>query len=357
MSDFLIHKEKFLRFLDNISEEDKHVGIVSHANCVDGLASAVFMAEILKKEKPFIKIDISFITYTSGILDNLSEKFENLGIKKVFVLDVNADASLYEEFEKFRDEFEVCFIDHHPINPNFKIKEGDIKTPSYDCTALTLFRFGEDIIDYNEWSWLACVASISEFSYKNEDNLNFIQSYYPDFNLNNVEFCEIFKMVTKINSLVTYYSKNSLEAYEVLINRDFEKMDKISRGISLELDRCLNDFEKNSENYFDGHLLFYFFKSKFSLSSTLSTIMSVRHKGSTIIIISEIEKTNMLKVSARNNGENLTYPMNEMLRAGINGLNNALAGGHNPASGGSFLAKDIGKFKEQILNFVKYKVN
>ena len=97
MSDFLVHKEKFLRFLDTISNEDRHVGIVSHANCVDGLASAVLMVEILKKEKPFLKIDIAFITYTSGILDNISEKFENLGIKKLKLITNNPAKLKYVE--------------------------------------------------------------------------------------------------------------------------------------------------------------------------------------------------------------------------------------------------------------------
>ena len=122
------------------------------------------------------------------------------------------------------------------------------------------------------------------------------------------------------------------------------------------MERCLKDFEKNAESHFDKHLYFYFFKSRFSLGSKMSTILSVRHKGSTIIVFSEVEGTDMIKAGIRNNGEPLKYTMTDLVRAGITGLENAMGGGHAPASGGSFLRKDLDKFKEQVKIFVKEKI-
>ena len=64
---------------------------------------------------------------------------------------------------------------------------------------------------------------------------------------------------------------------------------------------------------------------------------------------------NIFHVSTRNHADPLIYPMNEMLRTGVKGLQGALGGGHPNASGGSFLRKDLDKFKEQIKEYVKSK--
>jgi len=355
VEEFEKYKKQFNSFLDNLGSEEK-VGIIAHANCTDGMASTVFLVEILKKRYPLLKSNIMFLSYTAGALDKLGERYLNEGISKAFVLDLNADVSLFDEFENFRKKFDVLFIDHHPINPKLIIDNKVIKTISADCTSLTLFRFGEGLIDYDVWSWLVCIACVSEFSWKKEENLKFIQKYYPSY-VPGDESSDLLKLVHKINSLVTYYSKDSMKAYQIILDKDFDKINLIHEEVNAETSRCLKDFEENAEVYFDKHLYFYFFKSRFSIGSTVSTILSVMHRGSTIIILSEVEETDLMKVSARNNGEPLLYSMNEMLKSGVVGLEGAMAGGHAPASGGSFLRKDIDKFKEQVKEFVNGKIN
>ncbi|MEK6908716.1 MAG: DHH family phosphoesterase [Nanoarchaeota archaeon] len=356
MQDFEKHKRNFFNFLDSLKDEEM-VGIVSHANCLDGMTSAIFMVEILKKKYPIIKADINFISYTTGALDKLAERFNKIEIKRVFVLDLNVDMEMIDEFEKFRKNFNVCFIDHHPVNLKLIMDENVIKTDGHDCTGLVIYRFGEGIIDYSKWTWLACVTAISEFSYKGDENLKFIQKHYPDFDAKNVENSEIFNVVNKTSSLVIYYSKDSLKAYDILLKKDFEVIDNIHSEVSSEMERCLQDFEKNAERHFDNHLYFYLFKSRFSMGSKMSTILSVRHRGSTIITFSEINGTDRLKVSVRNNADKLIYFMNEMLGYGVKGLENAMGAGHPNASGGSFMKKDLDRFKKNIIEFVKTKLS
>jgi len=355
MQDFEKHKHNFFSFLDKICDGE-NIGIIAHANCVDGMSSVVFMVEILKKKYPSIKTNVVFLAYKIGGLDNLQGVYNREKIKKVFVLDLNVDIDLLDEFENFRKNFDVFFIDHHPLSPKLIMNEKVIKTHAHDCTALSIFRFGEELIDYSVWSWLACVAAISEFSYKGEENLKFIQKYYPDFDPKNVENSKIFQEVSKLNSLVVYYSKESLKAYELILNNDSSKIDLINEEVSAEIDRCLKDFEDNAKDYFNRHLFLYFFKSKFSLGSKLSTIASIKYRGSTIGIFSEIEGSDMMKFSGRNNGEHLKYSINDMVKAGIAGLSSAIGGGHAPASGASFLKKDLEIFKKQIIEFVDSKL-
>ncbi len=54
---------------------------------------------------------------------------------------------------------------------------------------------------------------------------------------------------------------------------------------------------------------------------------------------------------------NISIPMNEMLQAGVKGLEDTMAGGHPPASGGSFMRKDLDKFKHNVIEFVKKPLN
>lgn len=356
MQDFDKHKANFFSFLDSIKDE-KNIGIISHANCIDGVASVVFLTEILNKKYSPVKTHISFLAYGFGALSGLESLFYNEGIKKVFILDLNADIDMFDEFEDLKLKFDVCFIDHHLTNPKLKIDNKVIKTSSENCTALVIYKFGEGIIDYEKWSWLACVSAIAEFSYKNVDNLKFIQAHYPDFSPNDPEKSSIFKTVNKLGSLVIYYSKDSLKVYEAVINEDFGRIDQIHEEVSSEMERCLRDFEENAEKHFDGGLYFYFFKSKFYLGSKMSTILSVRHRGSTIVAFSEISKTNMLKMSARNNADKLPYFMSEMFQYAVNGIDGAMGAGHPNAAGGSFLAKDLDKIKERIKEFVEGKLH
>ena len=354
MHDFEKHKKQFFTFLDKI-ERNEMVGIIAHANCLDGMASVVFVVDVLKKKYPSVKADINFVSYSLGTLDKLSEKFVKIGIKRVFILDLNVDVSLFDEFERMRKKFEVLLVDHHPSNPKFKIDEKVIKTPSVDCTSLVIYKFGNGIIYEKEWAWLVCVASVSEFSWKKDETLKFIQKHYPDY-VPGDENSDLLKLAHKINSLVVYYSKDSLKAYEIISNKKFDKIEEIHKEVDSEIERNLDDFEKNAESHSNKQLYFYFFKSKFSLGSNLGTALSIRYKFSTIVVFSEIEGTQLVKVSARNNGIPLPYSMNDMLKAGIEGLENSMAGGHAPASGGSFMKKDLDRFKENVKRFVKSKI-
>lgn len=355
MQDFERHKSNFFSFMETFGPKEK-IAILSHQNCVDGMASAVFLVEIIKKKCPSLPSPtVMFLPYKIGCLENLEEQLKKKKIAKVFVLDVNLDVNLLEEFERFREKFDVCFIDHHPLNPKLRMDEKTIKTHTDDCTSLTLYRFGEGLIDEKRWSWLACVAAVSEFSYKNEDNLKFIQMQYPSFKVEEKN-SEVWALVDKLGSLIIYYSSDSLKAYEVIVKRDFEKIEVIHSEVSAEMERNLKDFEDNAESLYSKQLYFYLITSRFDLGSKMSTLLSVRHKGSTVILFSETEGTNLIRVSTRNNGTPLRYTMPDLLRAGIAGLQNAIGGGHAPAAGGSFLRKDLATFKERVKAFVKAKI-
>ncbi|MBM3232162.1 DHH family phosphoesterase [Candidatus Pacearchaeota archaeon] len=354
MQDFKEHKRKFDNFLNGIKGNEK-IAIVGHANCLDGTSSAILMHEILRKKYPNLpEIEVHFASYAFGSLDNLTKIFHKKEIEKVFLVDLGVDQSLLDELERMKSKFDVLLIDHHPLNPNLKIDDYIIKTRSFDCTSLVLYLFGEKLVDFKDWTWLSCVAAVSEFSWHSKDNLEFIQKHNPTYSPEDPN-SELLNLVKKMNNTVNYYSKDSLKSYQIILEKDFKKIDEISKEVSEELDNKLEDFEKNAERHFNKELYFYSLKSNISIGSNISTVLSLRHKGSTIIIFAE--DGNKIKVNARNNGKPTPYSMNELCNAGIAGLENAMAGGHAPASGASVKKKDLETFKRNVIEFVKSKIS
>lgn len=356
MQDFEKHKVKFDAFLNRINENEK-IGILSHGNCVDGMISTVFLVEILKKKFPeMISPFVAFIPYKLGILDEYERIFNREGINKVFVLDANVDINQLEETERFFDKFEVMFIDHHPLHNKLKLTEKIIKTPSNDCTSLVLYNLGKEYLEGNYWLELSCIAAISEFSYLDKKNLEFIQKHYS-FDPDNYQNLEIFQKVLKINSLVTYYAKDPNKAYNIILKEDYSEIDRADKEVSDDFNKCMKDFEDNAEKYLNDRLYIHFLNPKYSIGSRLSTALSVKHTNATIITLSDVHGTNLIKISGRNNSKDLNYDLGDMIRAGIKGLENAIGGGHPRAVGGSFMRKDLETFKKNIIEFVRSKID
>ncbi len=337
-------KEDFWKFIDSISKEDK-VGIISHTD-LDGVASVLFLEMILNSKG--INFDFfSFKDYKLGMFDDVFPELEKNKITKIFITDINADGTDAEGFKKLRDNFDVFVIDHHLlVDSNAK---NVIKTQTTDCVAYTIFDLGKEIIDEKKWKFLLYSTMISDMSYKNPDNLEFIRKDYPDVNEDNILCSEPGELAKTIGGALIYFvslEKDLKEVYDLVKKQEFVKLKKYNNEVQKEIDFYLNKLKKEAEYYPEKDLYFYYFNPKFNITSFVSTIFSFEHKDSTLIIISDTDEDSV-KVSARN--QNKKQDMCALLKKGIHGLKHAAAGGHIPAAGGNFLKKDLKKFKENIL--------
>ncbi len=356
MNNFEKYREEFISFVNNL-DSNKGVAILAHGNCSDGMSSAVLMNEILMKLHPSMPAPLSiFLPYTVDMFGkSLRKKLISKNISSVFVLDIGMNPQNISQFDDFSHSFNVFYIDHHPSDflPKFaKV----IKTESADCVTLIIYRLAQNIIDENSWSWLVCAAAVSEFSYKKETNLIFIQKYYPEFNRNNLESSEIFNLSNALGSLIRYYKENPLKALEIIQKKDLKKMEDINKEISLDIENILSGFDK-AESYYNGELSFYNVYSKFDISSSVSTILSMKYPGKTIIIFSKSDSdSKKIKISTRNNLEPPPYSMKDLIEFGITGLPESIGGGHVPAAGAVIFEKDVVTFKRRVLEFVKSKI-
>ena len=156
-------KKEFFDFVNSISKKDK-IGVFTHTD-LDGIASAVFIEEILKSKG--LKIDfIEFLEYRSGVF---KQSINNRQVDKLFVCDLNLD-EFPDEFKLIKSRCNVFLIDHHLFAENLKKEKNVIKSENRDCCAFVLYDLMKDFVkDYEKFNWLICAAMISDMAYKKKE--------------------------------------------------------------------------------------------------------------------------------------------------------------------------------------------
>jgi len=337
-------KEEFWKFVDSINEDDK-VGIITHTD-LDGIASAIFLEEILKFKGITVN-SVFFTGYKLGMFNKILTDVNEKQITKLFLTDIYADGTDPEGFKELKSTADLFVIDHHPVI-NEEVKN-TIKTKGADCSAYAIYDLGKEIIDNEKWKMLLYATMISEMSYKSSENMEYLKKNYPNLTEDNAIDSPPGEISKIINGALIYFvslKKKLKEVYDLVKKQDFEKLKEYNDEVQKEIEFYLEKIKKEAEHYPEKDLYFYYFNPKFNVTSVVGTLFSNEHKDSSLIVVSDIDDK-MMKVSARN--QNKRQDMGALLKKGIQGLNDAVAGGHVPAAGGSFLKKDLNKFKENIL--------
>jgi len=341
-------KEYFFKFLDDLKKEDR-IAVICH-NDLDGIASGIIINEILKSKKLKPKI-IQFITCEGSMFGSLIKKLKNKKINKILIADLAVDTD-YEGYKKIDKGFDSFSIDHHEFK--YFNEKNMIKTRAEDCATFSLFQLAKEYLPKEEMTSpklaeLVCATMIIEFSYKDEENKNFIKSFYPEINpetaYNNSELGEICK---KVSSALIYFEGKEIKIFKTLLKIKLDKLNKYSKIVEKEIQNHINSFEKEQEFFSKKNIHFYYKTPKLKVVSAASTKLSLEKPNDTFILIYNLkDKPGFVKVSARN--QSGTQDMNLLMKKGVEGLQNAVGGGHPKAAGGDFMKKDLQKFKENIL--------
>jgi len=339
---FLIGCEKdFFDFFDSIKPGDR-VGILTHID-LDGIASAIFLEKILESKQ--IKLEfIDFLEYGAGMFQNSSIKLNEKGITKLFILDLNADVAEADGFENLRKEFDVFFIDHHPISENLKDYKNILKSESSDCVTLVLNYLAKDYFDVDFLYWLICPTIVAEWSFRKKEYMDILEKDYPGITKETLYNFSCGKIARKINSALIYYKDNIKKVYDLIKEKDLKSFDEVDKIVQDEIDFCVEKFKKEAEFYPEKNLYFYYYTPKYNVMSTVVTILS---DGNGIFLFASDIDDDKIKISARNNTTD--DEVNLLIRKGILGLENSTGGGHKRAASGTILKKDLAKFKENLL--------
>jgi len=212
-----------------------------------------------------------------------------------------------------------------------------------------VYELGEELFDREKWRWLLDAVIIADFSFKKKENLEKLKENYSEINEENIFESISGILVKKIDANLTYFEKDLRKVYDMVYNKEFDKLEETYLIIQKEIDSFINKFEEDAEFFPEKNLYIYYFKPKFKISSTLSTLISLKYKTKSLIFIVEDTKDeNYLKMSARN--QNASEDMNKLLKKGIEGLEDANAGGHAAASGARIMKKDLDEFKKNLLS-------
>jgi len=338
---FLIgRKEDFTGFLNSIGKKDR-IAIVSHTD-LDGIASALLIREILKSKKIKIK-SLNFVDYKKGMFEEISSRLKR--IDKIFVADISIDSD-YDNFQKFKGKYDVFLLDHHPSD--IKELQNTIKTKTEDCTTFVLYELGKSIVNLDKWKSLICATMVSEFSYKDESNFQFIREIYPEITEENINDSIPADISKKIASALVYFNRKEKKIFDFLAKNKLGKLEKYYNIIEEEIRRCVDKFKKEAEFYPERNLYFYYYTPRFNVGSIVTTILSMEQQEKTFIFVSDLgDEEGFVKAGARNQGgkENTNW----LMKKGIAGFENSSAGGHFKASGARFMKKDLEEFKKNIL--------
>jgi single-stranded DNA-specific DHH superfamily exonuclease len=336
-------KQYFLDYLNNLTKKDR-IGIISHTD-LDGISSALILTEILKSKKIKPK-EIAFTNYGKGMFTEIQKKFIKKKINKILISDISVGSD-YEGFKELEKNFYVFTVDHHPseIVPQTNI----IQTNTADCAAFTLFDLAKEDYDLSKMEELVCATMILEFSYKSESNFQFIKQHYPNITLGEINNSEPAELAKKISSALSYFSRKEKKVFDLIKKGKIKRLLKYGEIIDNEIKLVIEKFWKEAEFYPEKNLYFYYSPLKFGISSAITTQLAIKEPDKSFIFVSDIhDKPDFVKVSSRNSSSK--EDMNLLMKKGVAGLEQATGGGHVPAAGGSFLKKDLERFKENILS-------
>lgn len=339
--DYILGKpEDFYNFVEGISKKDK-IGLITHVD-LDGIASAVFLQKILKS-KNFKTNFIEFIDYSSDALKPISNKNFNV----LFFTDWKAD-NYSGELEALRKKGKVFVIDHHPFNENLKDKNNIIKTQDSYCSSHAIFDLAKKYIKTKNLEWLLYPAIIFDYCMTDSEVADFVREKYPDFTKENAFNSASGKLGEKINSALIYYKSNLKEAHKLVLEKNIKELSKTQKIIKNELKLWYNKYLEEAEFYPEKKLYFYYGNPKYSMTSPVTNQLSYNNPDFTFVFVSDnLDKKEFLKLSSRNQTGKID--LNLKMKKCIENFDNAVAGGHPKATGGSFMKKDLEKFKENLL--------
>lgn len=341
---FLIgNKNEFVEFVNSISSAVK-VGVLTH-NDLDGITSAIFMEKILESKDVKVEL-LDFLSWKNGMFKDAIENVKERGINKLFLLDLNVDSSEIEFFEKVMGEMDVFMIDHHPINPEMRLKNNILKTESNDCAGLILYELAKDFVDLSKWEWLICATIIAEHSFDNPENLKFVQSIYSDVKREGIFKSVPGKIASRIAFSLIYFDDDTKKVYDFVKEKNLDGLNEAYRIVEKEIDKYVDEFKDEAEFISDKNLYFYEFNPKFKISSIVTSKLSDTEHDKIFISFSKYD--GFIKVSARNQGG--IKDVGELMKKAVEGLEDANGGGHAKAAAATIRKEDLEEFRENLLS-------
>lgn len=357
-------KTRFQLILKTIPK-DARVGIL-HDTDADGICSGVLVAKGLEKilDHPgifFLHERKKRVTISPATIRILQTK----KITYLFTTDkpVDQDPQSIQQAEKYST---LVIFDHHQLEHDVTSdKTLLIKPPFFTSiipsqypTSKLVYDFFMDLVDMQEYDWLAVAGLISDASYPTWKS--FVDHVHAKYDIPVPEqiFSSPIAVVGKyIASAATYDEKNVDEAVHIAFHAQTYKdiltshLKTYDEKIHAAIEQWVRRFEHKTEYYPDIHLYWYDISSLYPISSPVSTIVSMPRPHETVVVAEK--RGTRLGLSLRRQDKAVNCI--DLVRAALVGVDNASGGGHIPAAGGQapYTAKE--KIKQQMIAWLRKK--
>ena len=297
----------------------------------------------------------------------LLHSLREAGITKLITLD----RSLEQAGESFTHSLEsfcsTLIVDHHKVyapysSDSFILFKPNIvwETESSSFpTAILAYTLFSAVTDMSDKDWVACIGIVSDSAYPRWKT--FVDASAEKWGLPPVKedpFEAPFGIMSKIiycTQILSSYqlpelldSIVSARAPQELLASGFRSLVSV---VDEEVDAWMHRLEAEIEWHPELELGLGIVQPRYSVKSLLINKFSRRHPEKSIILLQETSDGSRMTISARRQDHRVA--MNDLLEFAIQGLPDARAGGHAPASGGIFLVKDKDAFVERLKSYLR----
>ncbi len=344
-----MYKERVIEFLKNIKKTDNVVIIFN--NDGDGICSCALIKTYLARKgaEPYI------ISQPMPPDKFLQKKIQTTVPNKIIFLDMAIDQQP-QIVKRFSSICDILIIDHHTIardmnskaivhyNPRFD------KKSLYQSTTYCAYKICSELEDFSEHLWIAAIGMVSDYNL--DDSQDVVAEVAKKYSVSKELYKSIFG---RLADMIAYTRATKLMTCEEMVEllagtgfeslegaRNYDKMLQSFQIVDKEISDIIDDAEKNAERL--GNLILYNIKSRYGLSSFISTRLSEKYPNR-IVIIYERSGT-VMKASARN--QTKKFDVGKLLQKAMRGIAGS-AGGHEAAAGATMHAKDWERFKVQLV--------
>jgi single-stranded DNA-specific DHH superfamily exonuclease len=323
-------------FLDNITSEDK-VAVIHHDDG-DGFCSGILYYDWCKKQGAEVE-QFTYELRKSSFKDFNLEKFN-----KLIVCDL-APYFVTKEFELVNDK-QILYSDHHPRET--PVPKEILELVTVDQGYIPSSRTAGELTGIKPW--LSLIGTITDAGHLYPENQKFIEEKLKALGMTIEKFREEISSV--VTNTLAYFDNDPEKAFSILDEIDsieeIQSLRQYSEPLENEIEKFIEEFENKKEKL--GDVNFYYFNPHFKIKKTVAGIISQGNPDEAFIFASTKEDGKHISLSGRNAPQD--KDMLQILRAGVEGLEDGNAGGHHAAAGGMILAKDLEKFKKNIRNYM-----
>jgi single-stranded DNA-specific DHH superfamily exonuclease len=352
--------EKAAKFLNE--NKDKRMLVIFDTDG-DGIGAAAIIAKTMKKISNKAPEILPRNHGLSFISKDMFQKIKDKKIDVIITVDVAADEKP-EYVLKLSKNFKILIIDHHQVRNNLNKYKNILhvnpefwksKVPSFRyCTSKIVYDICSKITDVNNLDWLAGIGIVND---KSEDYWkDFLKKVYRKYRIN-------FSKLKITNNIITsgyeysgnYGSKISFKACvdsyspdDILKGRNpsSKKLMRFYNAIEKEISIVMKNWRKYAEILEDKKLIILKLDTRFSLNSTISTIISFQKPNYTVVVVRK--KGEFTSISLRRQDKKIDC--GKIAVALTKKFKDSVGGGHAPAAGIHIRSKDWKIFRIRLIN-------